>query len=406
MMKFKIPLLILQYSLLFCLMIGFTSQSAFSQGRMVIKPILELGWRMDSNFNKAATNEKEVYTYNVKPGFSLGYTTDKSIVALDYFANVFRYDDQDTIPAGQKGSDAFDYVGHNALLRAQTQASDRVLLGMENQLLKSSDPANADANSNAVDRYKYTLNRFTPRLLYNFGDKYGLGLRYTNLIMNYSDDGPGQGESSTENRGGVSLFYYFTPETSFDLNYQVWTRDYDKLTSDYDSQQIMVNVKHQLNYFTVGAGVGYQTRDFDTAVPSGDIENAVWELSLRGQNPPDAAATPKSSVSLALSNKLNDLGAGDAYYKVTRLDAKFTYLVMEKINLILAGWYQNSDYETSTREDDRWLLSLGADYLVNDFFTVGLVGGKEERDSNTAGFDFDNDYVMLNLKFHPIVGAK
>jgi len=106
-MKFKIPLLILQYSLLFCLIIGFTSQSAFSQGRMIIKPILELGWRMDSNFHRAETNEKEVYTYNIKPGFTLGYTTEKSTVALDYFANVFRYDDQDTIPAGQKKSRCF-----------------------------------------------------------------------------------------------------------------------------------------------------------------------------------------------------------------------------------------------------------------------------------------------------------
>jgi len=168
----------------------------------------------------------------------------------------------------------------------------------------------------------------------------------------------------------------------------------------------MVNVKHQLNYFTVGAGVGYQTRDFDKTVPSGDIENAVWNLSLMGKNPPDAAGTPKSSVYLSLSNKLNDLGTGDAYYKTLRFDAKFTYLVMEKLNLILSGWYQNSDYETSTREDDRWLLSLGADYLVNDFFTVGLEGGKEERDSNTTGFNFDNDYVMFNLKFHPNLGAK
>jgi len=236
-MKFKIPLLILQYSLLVCLMIGFTSQSAFSQGRMVFKPILELGWKMDSNFHRAETNEKEVYTYNVKPGFSLGYTTDKSVVALDYFANVLRYDDQDTIPAGQKKADDFNYVGHNALFRAQTQASDRVSLSLENRLIRSSDPASADATSNAVDRYKYTLNSFTPRLLYNFGDKYGLGLRYTNLIMNYSDDAVGQGESSTENRGGFSLFYYFTPKTSFDLNYQMWTRDYDKLTSDYDASR-------------------------------------------------------------------------------------------------------------------------------------------------------------------------
>ena len=405
-MKFKMPLLILQYCLLFCLITGFISQSAFSQGRLVVKPTVELGWRIDSNFHKAEKKEKEVYTYNIKPGLSLGYTTGKSIVSLGYFANIFRYDDQNNVPAGQLKADDSDYVAHNALLRAQTQVSDRVLLGVDNLFLRSSDPASADAFSNAVDRYKYTMNRFSPRLLYKFGDKYGLGLKYTNLIMNYTDDAVGQGESSTENRGGFSLYYYFTPRTSFDLNYQIWNRDYDKLTSDFDSQQVMVNVKHQLNYFTVSAGVGYHTRNFDKTVPSGDIDKAVWKLSLMGQNPPDATGTPRSSVYLALSSNLNDLGTGDEYFDSTRVDAKFTYLAMEKINFTLAGWYQNSDYETSSRNDDRWLVSLGADYLINDSFSIGIEGGREERDSNWTGYDFNNNYIMFNLKYHPNFGAK
>ncbi|WP_299983551.1 outer membrane beta-barrel protein [Desulfobacula sp.] len=405
-MKSKIPLLVLRYVVLFCFIIGFTSQSAFSQGRIVIKPMLEFSWQMDSNFHKAETDEKEVYTYNIKPGFELEYATDKTIVSLDYFADVFWYDDQDTIPAGQIQADDFDYVGHNALLRSYTQVSDRVFIGVDNLFLISSDPAASDAASNAIDRYEYTLNRFSPRLVYNFGEKFGLGLKYTNLMMDYSDDAVGQGEDSTENRGTFNLYYYFTPKTSFDLDYQMWTRDYDKLTSDYDSQQVMVNVNHQLNYLTVSAGVGYHTRDFDKTVSSGDIEKSVWKLSLMGQNPPDAAGTPRSSAYLSLSNNFNDLGTGDEYFDAIRLDAKFTYLVMDKINFILAGWFQNSDYETSAREDDRWLVSLGADYLINDFLSVGLEGGREERDSNAAGFDFDNDYVMFNINFHPTLGAK
>ncbi|MDA3790828.1 MAG: outer membrane beta-barrel protein [Desulfobacula sp.] len=405
-MTFKIPILILRYTFLLCLILGFTAQGAFAEGRMVFKPVLEVGWRMDSNFHKSETNEKEVYTYNVKPGFKFGYTTGKSMVSFDYFANVLRYDDQDTILAGQLKAEDYDYISHNAMFSAQSQATDRLLVGLDNKFLKSRDPANADANSNAVDRFRYTMNTLTPRLLYKFGEKYGLGLRYTNSSTDYSDDAVGQGEDSDENRGGVSMFYYFTPKTSFDLNYQMWTRDYAKTTSDYDSQQVMVNVKHQLNYFTVSAGAGYHTRDFDQTVPSGDISKAVWKLSIMGQNPPNATGTPKSSMSLSLSSNFNDSGSGDTYYDTTRIDARFTRLFMGKINCILKGSFQNSDYETSTREDDRWLVSLGADYLINDFFSVGLEGGKEERDSNSVGKDFENDYVMFNIKFSPILGAK
>ena len=79
---------------------------------------------------------------------------------------------------------------------------------------------------------------------------------------------------------------------------------------------------------------------------------------------------------------------------------------MGKINCTLAGWFQNSDYETSVREHDRWSLSAGADYLFNDFFTLGLEGGMEDRDSNEAGRDFDNKYVMFNIKFNYNLGSK
>ncbi len=388
----------LRYAVLFCLILGFTAQGAFAEGRMIFKPVLELGWKMDSNFHKSETNAKEVYTYNVKPGFKFGYTTGKSTVSFDYFANVLRYDDQDTIPAGQLKADDYDYVGHNAMFSAQAQATDRLLVGLDNKFLKSSDPASADANSNAVDRFRYTMNNLSPRLLYKFGDKYGLGLKYTNSSTDYSDDAVGQGEDSDEDRGTFTLFYYFTPKTSFNLDYQIWTRDYAKTTSDYDSQQVMANVKHQLNKVILNAGAGYQTREFDISTEP-DIESFVWKVGLTGK-------LPKTSMNLSLSQNFNDSGSGDTYYTTTRLDARFTYLALEKINFILGGSLQNADYETSTREDDRWLVSLGADYLINDTFSVGFEGGKEERDSNAVGKDFENDYVMFNIKYRPIFGAK
>ena len=114
---------------------------------------------------------------------------------------------------------------------------------------------------------------------------------------------------------------------------------------------------------------------------------------------------PRTEICISQQN-FNDSGSGDTYYTTTRLDARLSYLALEKINFTLGGSLQNADYETSTREDDRWLVSLGADYLINDTFSVGFEGGKEERDSNAVGKDFENDYVMFNIKYRPIFGAK
>jgi polysaccharide biosynthesis protein VpsM len=378
-------------SVLAAICLVLTGSHVFAQGRFVAKPHIQVDWQTDSNFHRSETNEKNVHTYTVTPGVNLGYLTDKTQLTLDYWFRVFKYDDQ---------ADEFDYTAHNAAFRFQTQASKRLELGLDNIFMKTRDPASADASSNSVDRFEYNLNRFSPRVHYRFGDKFSLAVRYTNLYTDYTDDGPGEGEDSTENRGGLNWLYRFTPKTSFGLNYQLWERDYDKNTVDYTSNQVMVDVKHQVNYLTFGAGIGYHNRDFDQAVPSGDIDQFVWKLSVLGQNPPDARTVPKSSIYVSFGSNLNDAGSGNTYFTSTRLDARLTYLFMEKINGILSGYYQNSEYETSSREDDRWLLSLGADYLINPMFTVGIAGGLEERDSNQAGKDFDNQYVMLKARFN------
>ena len=107
----------------------------------------------------------------------------------------------------------------------------------------------------------------------------------------------------------------FNERTFFDLDYQIWHRDYDADTSDYDSHQIMVNVSHQFNYLTLAAGIGYHTREFDNeaAVRGGDQDAFAWKISLTGQNPQEKVKHPKSSVYLSLGSNLNDIGTGESY---------------------------------------------------------------------------------------------
>jgi hypothetical protein len=398
--------LYVSFLVVFCL--AFVCNNAFAQGRMLIKPYIQTDFQYDSNFHRSETDEKNVYTYTVKPGIELGYTTEKTLMGLNYWLRVFEYDDQNKDMPGQVDADEFNYVQHNALFRFQTQPTRRLLIGMENNYLQTRDPASADANSNSVDRFKYSLNRFSPGVTYKFGEKFGMDLKYTNLYTDYSDDAPGEGEDSVENRGGLRWYYNLSRKTTLDLDYQIWERDYDKNTIDYTSNQVMVNVKHQFNLLTFGAGVGYHYRDFNHTTPSGkdDIDSFAWKVSVLGQNPPDARTVPKSSMYLSFGSNFNDSGTGDTYFTSTRLDARFTYLVLDKINWILSGYYQNSDYETSTREDDRWLVSLGGDYLINEYFTIGLSGGLEERDSNQTGKDFENEYVMLKAVFNYDLGSR
>lgn len=368
-----------------------------AEGKMTIKPRLDFSWQMDSNYHKSETAEKEVYTYSVKPGIELGYKTDKTTVLVDYSVNMLTYDDQDTVPLGAIKAEDHDYTAHQGRLSLNSQVSDRLLVGVDDLYMVTRDPANADASSNAVDRFKYTINTFSPMMVYTFGDKFGLGLKYTNLNTTY--DKSNQGEDSKENRGTIDFYYYLNTQTSFDLNYQIWNRDYDGTTSDYDSNQVMLNINHQFNYFTVSAGAGYHSRKFDKNTHK-DIDAPSFQASIFGQNPPDATGIPRSSMQVSLTRNYNDSGSGESYYTSTRLDARFTYLYLEKLNFILAGYFQNSDYETGSREDDTWKASAAVDWMFHDYASVGLEGGLEERDSNQTGKDYENDYIMVNLKLN------
>lgn len=380
--------------------------NVFAQGRMIINPHIETGARRDTNFHKSEENTKTVDTYYIKPGVELGYTTDKTTITLDYWLNWLNYDDQDDIGANDLAADDYDYTEHQADFQAQFQPTERLSLGLNNLFWKTRDPANADTNSNAVDRYKYDLNELNPWIQYRFAEKFGLGLGYTNKILDYNNDD--EGEDSDENRGNLTFYYYFNERTFFDLDYQIWHRDYDADTSDYDSHQIMVNVSHQFNYLTLAAGIGYHTREFDNeaAVRGGDQDAFAWQISLTGRNPQEKVKHPKSSVYLSLGSNLNDIGTGESYYTSTRFDAVVTYLFFERLNSTLKGWYQNSDYKTSDREDDRFFFSGALDYLIHDYFTLGLEAGYEDRDSNVAGKDFNNSYVMLNVKFDYDLASK
>ena len=397
MLRIKRKIIFFKYSFLLLLSCLLFVSLLFAGGKVIVKPHLDSSWQMDSNYHKSETGEKEVYTYSIKPGLEVGYKTDKTSVSLEYSIDVLMYDDQDSIPAGSIKADEHDYEGKQGVFSLQSQVSDRLLLGIDDLYLKTRDPANADANSNAVDRFEYTMNTFSPMLVYKFGDKFGLGLKYTNLDTDY--DKTGEGEDSNENRGTFDFYYYLNSQTSLDLNYQAWNRNYDGTTSDYDSNQVMLNVNHQFNYFTLSAGAGYHTRDFDNNTLK-DIDGPSLQVSVFGQNPPDAAGIPKSSMFVSLTQNFNDSGSGETYYTTTRLDTMFTYLFLEKLNVSLGGYFQNSDYETGSRNDDTWKIFTALDWLFHDYVSLGIEGGYEERNSNETGKDYENNYIMLNLKFN------
>ncbi len=392
------------------LLLFFSAAISLKAAEITIKPRIATSWKTDSNFFNAETNERRVDTYLVQPGIDLGFETPKTKVLLNYTFNARYYDDRDTVPSGQPRADDDDYVGHTVAFNSRYRAFDRLLIGLDDSYHKTRDAANADKLSNSTDRDKFEINRLSPSLFYDFGEKFTAGLRYRNTVTDYSKDK----EDSTEDRGMFDLIYNFTRKTSLDLEYQHWKTDYDKTTSNYTSDQIQLTFKKQFNYVTIKAGGGYHERDFDDPTLN-NINTMIYTISVRAQHPPGDASA-RSYLEFSTELNFNDQGLGDSYYKAHRFSVDAGHIFLEKLKVSIGGYYQNSDYERTIgttpqgtielRKDDLYFISGSIGYIFADYLTFSVSANYEERDSNLIGSDYDNKSVMATLDFGYDIGRR
>jgi len=374
----------------------FFPAAGLSAPKFMIKPKVSTGWRLDTNYYKTENNEREVYTYFVWPGIDVGYETAKILIVLNYTLDAHYYDDKDSVPPDQ---DTDDLVGHTLSLRTSTKPFDRLTLGLDESFYKTRDPIHTDVLSNYEVREEYFINRLTPRIVYDFGPKFTAGFRYRWTEVDYSRDIE---EDSAEHRGIFDLKYNLTPRLSLDLQYQHWEMDYDLNTSDYTSDQIGLGVERRYKYFSFEVGGGYHYRSFDDSGLE-DIDTFAYHVGVEGKK-------ARSHIALRAEQNFDNYHEAGDYHKAQRVELEVGHLFRGKLPATIEGVYQNSDYEGVTtsgdREDDTYSISASLGYIVTDWLTLTGAAGHEERDSNLAGLDYENEYFLIQLDFTYDVGRR
>ena len=395
--------------------IFFLPVSGLADAKFTIKPKISASWRLDSNFWKAEENERDVYTYLLQPGIDLGFRTAKSKILVDYTLNAYYYDDRDPVPLGQRPASDDDYVGHTLIFQTRHKLTDRFLIGLDDSYYRTRDPSETDRFDDSVARDKYFVNRLTPMLYYDFGEKFTLGLRYRNTVIDYLDDAGGY-EDSTEDRGMFDLIYNFSRTASLDLEYQHWQKDYDRATSDYTSDQINLIFSKEFKVVSFGIGGGYHERDFDNpALDDIDVWNYII-TALAEKEGPEEDSPPRSYMRLSAERNFNDQGLDDKYYVATAFTLDVGHVFMEKIKVDITAYYQKSEYErtyglttegtTELRDDDTYHISGDIGYMFTDWLTFTVTAGYKDRDSNLAGYDYENKYFIGQLDFSYDLGRK
>ncbi len=369
-----------------------------AEPKFTIIPKISASWQTDSNFYKSETNKRGVHTTLTQPGIEIGAETAKSMLALDYTHDIYDFDERDPVPAGTRTAENDDYNGDTLNIKIRIKPFDRLTLGLDDGFVNTRDPSNLDRFNNSVARDEYSLNRITPLVFYEFGEKFSAGLQYRNTDTDYD---LGTREDSNEDRSIFDLVYNLTKKSSLDLEYHHWEMDYKLGTSDYTSEQVSLIFRNQFKYFSFEIGGGYHDRDFDQAGVQ-DIDGSVYRFSISGQNPP-APEPPRSYITLGSELNFNDAGVGNSYNKAHKMTLNAGYTFMEKIPVNISGSYQDTDYERTnaanigTREDDTYTIEGSIGYMVNDWLTFTLKSGYEERDSNTPGNYYENTFGMFQV---------
>ena len=413
------------FAIAIILSILFLPSSGFSEATFKIKPMFSAYARSDSNFWKAEEGEREVYTYTLQPGILVGAETAKSKVDLSYFLEAFFYEDKDTVPKGERDADDDNYLGQLGILDVLYSPVERFTLGLNDSFYLTRRPVASDRFSDSIERVEYWINRFTPKIYYEFKERFAVGLRYRRTDLDSDDDR----DDFVEHRGLFDLIYNPTRTITVDLNYQRWTLDHDEnlleeAGSEYTSDQIRLDIEKRYNYFSFEGGVGYQKRDFKDSDVN-DEETMVYIVTATWQNPPRAEEAERfgrdfvraqTHIYFAYERNFNTTGYEVDTFVADRFTASIARTFLGKLRGMIRGYYQISDFNDQigltpsgnqeNREDKTYDIEATIEYLINEKMSVSLTGGQEERDSNLAGFDYDNTYVALSFDFDYDIGAR
>lgn len=349
-------------------------------GRIIIRPMISAGSRWDSNFYKDTDNERSVYSHTIRPGFTLGYETARSKIALTY-----------TLDATLYNKDADDFLGHTASLSAETKPFSRLTLKVEDSFYKTRDSSYAGEFSSTSGNEKYFINRLNPKILYDFGEKFSAGLGYQNTLTNYDGDS----EDSIEHKGTFDLRYNLTPTANVALQYARWKRDYDEESSDYISDQLGLTFAKQFKYTAFQAGAGYHKRHFGDPELE-DMDTFFYRLGISRQN------SPGNTISFQASQNFNDSASSDAYFTATQFSLRMAQMFRRRILATVETRYKTDDYESGYegRKDDTYSIIAGLGYTMNQWMTLSLGAGYEERNSNWDEYDYSNKFITGNIDFH------
>ena len=202
----------------------------------------------------------------------------------------------------------------------------------------------------------------------------------------------------TEVRFGLPLGYEVSAKTDVVLEPFFRLRDFDELDdtgADRDARAAGATIgidTEVTSLVHVNFDIGFIANDFEDPRFDDSVDlifggEAIWYAT---------AMTTVKARALRQDIATGEPGASSKTQSTFGIEVQ--HELQRNVLLGVQARYINDDFRNLNREDDRAIVGLGAEYLLNRYVSVAADYRYEQRWSDAAGEDFNRNIVTLGLR--------
>ncbi len=346
-------------------------------------PALSLMFGHDNNLFQSSANEKSSGLYEITPMIGWGAQSGAHEFGAMYEARIGRYD---TSSDDNYERQRLDANANLVLNRKLDVALDFIYQDTSDPRGSTDRPALTEPDewhaTGADVMVGYGADRAPARLEVSLG---GNRKRYDN-----NSTFTAASELDTTNLGALFL-YEVMPKTSLLFEVEARNLDYRAGTLDSEEYYTLFGGTWEATAQTSGTvKVGFVDKDFDVAARD-DFDGASWQIEVLWSPLP---RTDFQFTTYQIPSEAT--GIGD-----TIVQSDFSVGVRHELRprLVTAASLTTgtSDYEGSTREDDRDTINISANYEFQRWLTLRFDYIWYDNESNLANRDYDRNQINVTL---------
>lgn len=362
-------------------------------GSFLILPKVDLGESYNDNIYATDTNTKSDFVTSVAPSIKVQSLWSRHALNLKAGLDQYWYN-------SHSSEDRLNWnVGADGRLDV---LRDTYLTGALGYQLAHEDRGSTNSSTSAAEPVEYNL----------FESSLGLFQRFNRVTAklsgafnqydykNVAQIGGGTINEDVRDRneyiGKLRLGYDLSPDTNVYAEGTLNKRSYDTsvpVDRNSDGYEAVIGSEFKLSALAQGeVYVGYQRQQYDASYYS-----ATSGLAYGAKV--NWFVTPLTTVRITAASTIQEsIDPGASGYTSQKVGLGLDHELLR--NLILSGdvAYENDDFGNISRKDDVTSGSVGATYLLNNFFAVGINYGIVDRSSNVSGADYTQNQIGFTLR--------